>query len=533
MKRILSILLILILTFSTVGEAFAADIADTASSEEVVSDETLPDDFEYEDPLPPEVQITEQPVVNTALVSTGFMLTWTQVENADGYKVFYQYTDSGKWFRYTTKDSPTSLKSTFNINRKYGKFNFYIEAFNQYDASIKSEVVSAYWLKPVALTSTLREQNSLSLSWDPVEQAEGYEAECCSNRFFSNPELQEISSADPCEITFSQLSDQAQYYARIRAYYTADNGELTYSPWTYSENATVSVNASIKRLTYSGKVLELGAAAKQTVGYYDTLQGGCCIGDYGYFVLYNRNKEKCKIAKFDLTTGKCLKVSAVLPIAHGNDLTYNPDKNIIVAVHSTENGKKVTIINPETLKIKSTKIIRIDESLPGMSESRRASFKGIGAIAYNEQHKQYVARIKTLNDLLFLDSNLNPVRYARLTKENKQIFQGMHTSGDFVLVGQSFKKSSDWNLISVYDWNGNYVSTINIKKGYELECLFNSDEDYYAGFYTSYYKTYYVNAIKTVKVKNKNGKYVKKLVKYKKKKKKLMRDNYIYKLNRF
>ena len=109
----------------------------------------------------------------------------------------------------------------------------------------------------------------------------------------------------------------------------------------------------------------------------------------------------------------------------------------------------------------------------------------------------------------------------------------MHTSGDFVLVGQSFKKSSDWNLISVYDWNGNYVSTINIKKGYELECLFNSDEDYYAGFYTSYYKTYYVNAIKTVKVKNKNGKYVKKLVKYKKKKKKLMRDNYIYKLKRF
>ena len=173
MKRILSILLILILTFSTVGEAFAADIADTASSEEVVSDETLPDDFEYEDPLPPEVQITEQPVVSTALVSTGFMLTWTQVENADGYKVFYQYTDNGKWFRYTTKDSPTSLKTTFNISRKYGKFNFYIEAFNQYDASIKSEVVSAYWLKPVALTSTLREQNSLSLSWDPVEQAEG------------------------------------------------------------------------------------------------------------------------------------------------------------------------------------------------------------------------------------------------------------------------------------------------------------------------------------------------------------------------
>ena len=532
MKRITSILLILILTFTTAGEVFASDISAEVVSDETVTDEFITDDYEEEDPLPPEVLITEAPEVTAALVSSGFMLTWTQVENADGYKVYYQYTDTGKWTKYTTKNSATSLKSTFNIGKKYGKFNFYIEAFNQYDASCKSEIISAYWLRPAELTSTLREQNSLSVYWNPVENAEGYEIECSVNRFFSDPETWKINSSEPCEFTFTELSDTEQYFARIRAWYTSENGEQVYSPWTYSENAGVTVNASIKRLSYNGEVLELGAKAKQKVGYYDTLQGGCCIGDYGYFVLYNRNKEKCKIARFDLNTGECLKVSAVLPIAHGNDLTYNPDENIIVAVHSTQNGRKVTIIDPETLKIKTTKIITIDKSLPGMSESRRTSFKGIGAIAYNEKHHQYVARIKTLNDLLFLDSDLNPIRYVRLTKEDKQTFQGMDTCGDFVLVGQSFKKSSDWNLISVYDWNGNYVSRINIKKGYELECLFHSDGNYYAGFYTSYYKTYYVDAVKTVKVKNKNGKYVKKLKKYKKKKKKLMRDNYIYKMSK-
>ena len=71
MKRILSILLILILTFSTVGEAFAADIADTASSEEVVSDETLPDDFEYEDPLPPEAQMATKSSINIQIAASG------------------------------------------------------------------------------------------------------------------------------------------------------------------------------------------------------------------------------------------------------------------------------------------------------------------------------------------------------------------------------------------------------------------------------------------------------------------------------
>ncbi len=517
MKHILTLLLVLIFTFSSIGEVFA-----TTSSDEVIT----------ENPSEPAICELDSPQVTSSLISKGFMLTWTQVDGADGYNVFYQYTDTGKWVKYTTKTSPTSLKSNFNISRKYGKFNFYIEAFNDNGDTGRSDVISDYWLKPPVLTSTLREQSSLSVYWEPVEKAEGYEVECSQNRFFTMPEAYDISSQEPCEITFTELSGTAQYYARVRAYCTTDDGEIEYSPWIFSENTAATAIASIKRLSYNGKVLELCGGANQKIGYYDTLQGGCINGNFGYFVLYNRNKEKCKIAKFNLNTGKCLKVSAVLPIAHGNDLTYNPDKNIIVAVHSTENGRKVSIINPETLKIKSTKIININKPLPGMSESRRTSFKGIGAIAYNEEHQQYVARIKTLNDLLFLDSNLNPVRYARLTKEDKQTFQGMDTAGDYVLVGQSFKKSSDYNLISVYDWNGNYVSKVNIKKGYELECLFHSESNYYAGFYTSYYQTYYKTAYKTVKVKNKNGKYVKKIVKYQKKMKKLMRVNYIYKMNK-
>lgn len=521
MKRILSLLIVLIFAFSSVANVFAVTDTGAAAEEdsEIIAEE-------------PETYPLEAPELTALQVPEGFALTWSQVEDADGYYVYYQYTDTGKWFKYTTKTSPSSIKSIFNISRKYGKFNFYIEAFNDLGGTSKSEIISEYWLRPVTLTSTLRQQNSLYIAWEPSDHAEGYEIECCENRFFTDPYVQEVYSVSPCEVTFAELSGTEQYYARVRAYYTADNGDVIYSPWTYSDNAITTVNASIKRLSYNGTKLELRGGANQKVGYYDTLQGGCYADGYGYFVLYNRNIEKCKIAKFDLSTGKKVKVSAILPISHGNDLTYNPDRNIIVAVHSTENGKKVSIIDPDTLKIKSTKIIRLDEKLPGMSESRRSSFKGIGAIAYNEYHQQYVARIKTLNDLLFLDSNLNPVRYARLTKEDKQIFQGMDTAGDYVLVGQSFKTGSDWNLISIYDWSGTYVSKVNIKKGYELECLFHDEDTFYAGFYRSYYQTYYKTAFKTVKVKNKNGKYVKKLVKYQQKKKRLMRDNYIYSMDK-
>ena len=162
-----------------------------------------------------------------------------------------------------------------------------------------------------------------------------------------------------------------------------------------------------------------------------------------------------------------------------------------------------------------------------MSEKRRTNFKGIGALAYNKKHDQYVGRVKSTNDLLFIDGDFNAIRYVSIAKPVKQLFQGMDTSGDYVLVGQSFKKGNDYNLISVYDWDGNFISVINIKKGYELECLFHTDDKFYAGFYRSYYKTYYASTFKIVLQKGKKVR-----IKTKVKKKKLMRDNYIYELNR-
>ena len=54
----------------------------------------------------------------------------------------------------------------------------------------------------------------------------------------------------------------------------------------------------------------------------------------------------------------------------------------------------------------------------------------------------------------------------------------------------------------IYTWDGQYVSKINVKKGYEIENIYHVGKQYYATFYASGYK---------------NGKLVK-------------RDNYVYKL---
>ena len=100
-------------------------------------------------------------------------------------------------------------------------------------------------------------------------------------------------------------------------------------------------------------------------------------------------------------------------------------------------------------------------------------------------------------------------------------------TSDYILVAQSPKYSSQaYNIITVYDWDGNYIAKINAKKGYEIESIFHIGKKYYASFYRSYYKIYYKKVTKKVKVK---GRIKKKKVK--KKYTKFMRDNYVYRIN--
>ena len=94
------------------------------------------------------------------------------------------------------------------------------------------------------------------------------------------------------------------------------------------------------------------------------------------------------------------------------------------------------------------------------------------------------------------------------------------------MLAQSPKTSKQkYNIITVYDWDGKYISKINVKKGYEIESIYHVGSKYYAGFYRSYYRTRYKDVEKTVKV---DGKEKKKKVKVKYRE--YQRDNYVYQI---
>ncbi len=349
---------------------------------------------------------------------------------------------------------------------------------------------------------------ALKLSWNKNTTVTGYQVQYSSNSLFTSRTTKTVTDPNATSLTIKGLSKGKTYYGRVRSY-TVKNGKTFYSPWGLTSNAKKTKTAKLAIVQKKRKTFELRSQTKQKLYRYDTLQGSCTDGTYGYYVLYNRNVEKCKIAKIRLSDMKVVKVSKVLRIDHGSDLTYNSRNKYLVAANLSQNPRRLTVINRNTLRIKRFVNVKIPSTLKGATKSQLRNLGGFKGISYNASRNQYVILPRKSRDFLILNNNFKPVSYITASKKTSYLYQSIDTTNDYILVAQSPQKSGQiYNIISVYDWDGTYRSRINVKKGYEIESVYHIGSKLYAGFYRSYY----------TRVKGK---------------KKLMRSNYIYRLTEF
>ena len=367
-------------------------------------------------------------------------------------------------------------------------------------------------------------KTSLKVNWKPVQDVTGYQIQYCTDRFFLSPKT--VNVADPAASSKTiAIKNLNPCYIRLRTYRTKESSTL-YSSWAVSNNIKTSKEAIIVRVTKpNGKEFELRSDAGQKVRKYDTLQGGCTYGDTGWFILYNRNVNKCKLVKVDMNQMKVTKVSSILNVAHGNSVAYNPNTKEVAICHGPYAYKKVTVVHPDSLAVKRTVTLSLPTGTAGATKSQCRKFQGITALAYNNEHKVYVARAKVQGNLIYFDNNFKAVRYLKLNVYGGQMSQGVDSIGDYNLVSWSPNKGGRYNKIVVYDWNGKYLSTVRLCRRYEVETIFHRDGALYAGYYRSYWKTYYLDKWRIRVYKGKRYK-IKKKLRYSR----LVRDNYIFKV---
>lgn len=281
------------------------------------------------------------------------------------------------------------------------------------------------------------------------------------------------------------------YFYKIIAY--RSNGEKYGTSSIVSIKVAKQVTAKMTLIMKGNTAFNFRTAAKQKLYQYDTLQGACANGGYAYLTLYNRRVERCKIVKVKLSNLSIVKVSASLPIYHGNNLTYNTRKNRIVATCcTTEKSAKnrVVFINPKTLKVTAVKNIKLTKKVKKLPKKVWKKNKGYTAIAYNEKHNCYVARLRQNDNIVILNKDLKPLRYVVLKgKKTGLLVQGIETVGDYIYDVRSFKGRYHYCMVTVHTMSGKYVGQmkfpIGAAPGRELECIFHNGKQFYAGFYYS------------------------------------------------
>jgi hypothetical protein len=211
-----------------------------------------------------------------------------------------------------------------------------------------------------------------------------------------------------------------------------------------------------------------------------TMQGGTTDGTYLYFICVNDGGSTMRIVKY-ATSGEKVAESGVLTrkqLGHANDLTYNSKLNLLVAT-AWDNNKKgnngirsaVRFIDPSTFAIQYTKSLSDKES--------------VSNICYNPATDQYVS-----NGRLY-DSNLNYLKKIYnvdtvdknigISSEKSVLRQGIGCDSSYIYVLRVVFRQSGYNMIGVYDWNGNNVGAYRVNVNDEGESLSIVDGIMYMG----------------------------------------------------
>ena len=203
---------------------------------------------------------------------------------------------------------------------------------------------------------------------------------------------------------------------------------------------------------------------------FTAAQGAATDGTYFYNVLKKKegNVETDILVKSKVSDFSEVAVSAEMPLDHANDMTSDSKRNLLVIPNML--GKIITRIDPETLTVVS----EVDAPLPGTP----------WAIAYNATRDCYV--VAAGGRLCITDENFVPkTSFPTVSSSKKQVGQGMDADDEFIympLSPDSSEGGNKYNVIMVYDWNGNFVREVPLELTIETETILHFEDEYYMNF---------------------------------------------------
>lgn len=182
-------------------------------------------------------------------------------------------------------------------------------------------------------------------------------------------------------------------------------------------------------------------------GNFKIMQGGCVTEDYAYMAMintadYDTKAAGCYIYKYDVKTWKLVKRSKVLMLDHANDITYNPDNNMLYVSHCYVDSKKISLIDADTLELKTS--IWSDST-------------GLYAFDYNEENNLFVGGTGKSTTMIYKNqlNGTQMITSGRIQGITTQMTtQGICSDANYVyhvMFTTSASPDEPYNAIFIYD----------------------------------------------------------------------------------
>lgn len=266
----------------------------------------------------------------------------------------------------------------------------------------------------------------------------------------------------------------------------------------FAEKAPKPVASMLRRKTVKasyiknkkGNRAEYGKLSGQKSKGYRIFQGSCSDGKYSYHVLYNKKKNTCKVIKVDPENHHVIKVSPAYKMYHGNDIAYDTKRDRLVIVHGDGDTKRLSIMNPKTLKRKKVVSLRFSRAFKGAGKKTARRIKGVTGIAYDDKNDQFICSVKSTFHYVVLNKKFKPVKFIRTKTRGKLQKQGMLiVDGRILRVMNRYKgKRVVGNYIYSYSRKGTLKKRIRIATGSEVESIYIHGKKMYASTYVEKWK---------------------------------------------
>ncbi|MGN0521433.1 MAG: polysaccharide deacetylase family protein [Eubacterium sp.] len=185
-------------------------------------------------------------VENVSMVKnteSSFTLNWKKVHKAAGYRV-YSYDDDTKQYKKMLDINDANAHSyNFDNLDSASIYNIKISAFKifnkkEYESELSKEITAYSLPAAVNCDAVSSYANTLSVYWDRIPNAAGYEIEYSQKESFKDSKVENVENSEECSLLVEKLNPSDVYYTRARAYMKV-NGETVYGQWGKASNATI------------------------------------------------------------------------------------------------------------------------------------------------------------------------------------------------------------------------------------------------------------------------------------------------------